>query len=150
MSVPALAELEDLEARMGPLSDPSRAQAALDDASALIRSEADVDWLDDDGVLEAVPPVIVMICCKAAQRALTNPGGVSQESLGSFSQQYANASPDVYLTRAERRLVRRETGSQVIGTIQLESPYQNHVSDIYVPVVGGGEDVPMGPWPETS
>lgn len=150
MTVPALATLEDLEARMGAQADEARALAVLDDASALIRAEAgDEDWLNDDDELEDVPPLIVMICCKVAQRTLGNPGGVSMESLGSFSQQYTNASPDVYLTRAERRLIRRATNSQTIGSIGLTSEHQVN-TDIYVPVYGGGEDIPMGPWPEST
>ena len=62
MSTPTLASLQQLDARFpGGLSDDdtNRALAALDDASAWIRSEAGEDWLDDDGNLETVPAVIV-------------------------------------------------------------------------------------------
>nr|MBP9053017.1 hypothetical protein [Ilumatobacteraceae bacterium] len=80
MDGPALAQLADLEARMGVVADEARARAALDDASALIRSEAGAeDWLDDDGNLEVVPSIVVTVCCKVAQRVLTNPDGVTNE-----------------------------------------------------------------------
>ena len=49
MSDPALASLDDLETRMGSVSDEARALALLDDASALIRAEANYTWIDADG-----------------------------------------------------------------------------------------------------
>lgn len=110
MSLPALADLADLAARLpGGIGndDEPRAQAALDDASALIRAETGETWVTDDDppTLDAVPGVAVTICVAAAKRAFVNPDGVAQESLDGYSTSYRNDSSDVYLTRAERRLL---------------------------------------------
>lgn len=152
MDGPALAQLADLEARMGVVAAAARARAALDDASALIRSEAGAeDWLDDDGNLEVVPSIVVTVCCKVAQRVLTNPDGVTNETIGSFSQSFTSSSSDAYLTKAERRLVRKAAGSSLIGSVELESPYRRYsADDLYVSVAGGGDDLLMGPWPEST
>lgn len=151
MSEPALATLDDLYARMGVVSDEGRARALLDDASALIRAEANYTWLDADGALETVPALIVMVCCKVAERVMSNPEGLSGEAIGGYSAQFSNASSDVYLTKQERRLVRKASGVMAIGTVELESPYKKYdAEDIYMTVAGGGEELPMGPWPEPS
>lgn len=122
MSLPALASLEQLATRLGGIddSDEERAQAALDDASALIRTEAGEDWVTDDDPPELdtdnLPDVIVTVCCAAARRAVTNPDGVTQESLDGYSTSYRNDSADVYLTKAERRLVRGAAGRGALWT----------------------------------
>lgn len=157
MASPALASISDLTARGADVSDSARVQAALSDASAFIRDVASPeDWLDDDGNLEAVPDIIVAICCRAVQRSLDNPLGVTQQSegIGSYNvaQTFGNASPDVYLTKAERNAVRRAAGlSSSLGAVTIESPYAPPAeSDIYLDVVGGGDPIPMGPWPNSS
>ena len=152
MAEPALAQLTDLTARMGDVGGTERALAALADASAIIRAEAGTeDWIDTEGALETVPAIIVTICCKVAQRILTNPDGVTAEGLGSFNQSFTNASSDAYLTKAERRLVRKAAGANPIGSVELESPYRRYsVDDLYVRVDGGGDDLLMGPWPEAT
>lgn len=153
MASPALATTDDLEARGVTTSDASRAQAALDDASAFIRDVASPeDWLDDDGNLETVPDIVVAICCRAVQRSLDNPQAVQAEGIGSYNVTFANSSPDVYLTKAERASIRRAAGlSSSLGAVTIESPYAPPAeSDIYLDVVGGGDPIPMGPWPNTS
>lgn len=153
MASPALATTDDLEARGVNTSDASRAQAALDDASAFIRDVASPeDWLDDDGNLETVPDIIVAICCRAVQRSLDNPQAVQAEGIGSYNVTFANTSPDVYLTRAERASIRRAVGKVSLGAVTIESPYapRTDPDDIYMNVAGGGDPIPMGPWPNTS
>jgi hypothetical protein len=151
MSVSALASLDDLRTRMGSVSDEARALALLDDASALIRAEANYTWIDAEGLDEEVPALILMVCCKVVERVLSNPDGLSGEAIGGYSAQFSNASTDVYLTKQERRLVRKAAGTTPIGTIELQSPYRKYdVEDIYMTVDNGGEELPMGPWPEPS
>lgn len=156
MASPALASISDLTARGVDVSDSARVQAALSDASAFIRDVASPeDWLDDDGNLETVPDIIVAICCRAVQRSLDNPLGVTQQSegIGSYNvaQTFGNASPDVYLTKAERNAVRRAAGlSSSLGAVTIESPYAPPADpDIYLDVAGGGDPIPMGPWPNS-
>jgi hypothetical protein len=146
----ALAELDDLEARMGSLADTPRAQAAIDDASNWIHEATNSVWIADDGTLVAtIPSVALTICCAVARRILTNPDGITSESLGPFSQGQSYASSDVYLTKAETRILRRAAGVG-IGSITLESPYplRAATSEIYVPWVDqDSEQFPMGPFP---
>ena len=151
MSEPTLASLSELEARLGSTPDTVRALALLDDASALIRAEANYTWIDADGEPETVPALIVMVCCKVVERVLSNPEGLSGEAIGGYSAQFSNLSSDVYLTKQERRLVRKASGVMPIGTLELESPYRKYdTEDIYMTVNNGGEELPMGPWPYPS
>ena len=111
--LPALASVEDLEARLGldpdTLQDANlgRARAALADASALVRYEARRTWVDEAGALSVVPDAIVRVVLGAAQRNYTNPDGVIQESAGPFARQLSQESTGVYLTKVEMDIVRR-------------------------------------------
>lgn len=129
MSTPTLASLAQLEARSpGGIApgDQNRALAALDDASAWIRAEAGVDWIDDvTGALETVPPVIVSICCSVARRVLDNPDELTSETVAGWSGTKANASSDTYLTKQERSMIHKvvDGGGGGMVAIPLESPY---------------------------
>lgn len=146
--LPALVSLDDFALRVGGISaaDEDRAQAALDDASALIRAEAGTEtWVDDDGALEAVPDVIVAVCVAAAIRAFRNPDGVRTESIGTYSVAYADTSTAVFLTEGERRIIRRAAGLTGIGSVQLEGEWSVGMDATWVPVDRGGDDFPLGP-----
>lgn len=127
MSTPTLASLQQLDARFpGGLSDDdtNRALAALEDASAWIRAEAGTeDWLDANGVLETVPAVIVSICCAVARRIVDNPAGIMQRSIAGYSEGLTNATTDVYLTKQEKAMIRKVTGTGGLVAVVLESPY---------------------------
>lgn len=110
----AFAEVSDLEARWRPLSTEERARAAvlLEDASSMLR----VELPEIDARLDAVPPTLDagiprMIVCKMVQRAMQSggDGAVSavQQTAGPFSQStsYANPQGDLYLTKAERKML---------------------------------------------
>ena len=151
MASPALASISDLEARMGTIDDVTRAQVALEDASALIRLEAGATWLDTDGELDSVPDMILSLTCKVAARSLRNPDQATNRTIGGYSENYSLVSQEVYLTKAERRLVRKAAGTNPVGSVELETPYRKYdVDDIYMTVTGGGEEIPMGPWPEDT
>ena len=110
----ALAPIEDFADRVpGGIgsADTARAQAMLDDASALIRAEAGMTW---DG--ETVPDVVKTICLSAAKRAFLNPDGINSLSLDGNAATFATGSPDVYLTKAEIRAVRTAAGRSVLWT----------------------------------
>ena len=142
MSTPTLASLQQLDARFpGGLSDDdtNRALAALDDASAWIRSEASEDWLDDDGNLSDVPAVIVSICCAVARRVVDNPAGIMQRSIAGYSEGLSNATTDVYLTKQEKAMIRKAVGAGGITVVPLEGPYTPPWPDADF-VYGGGYD----------
>lgn len=115
MTLPAFADVGALAARIpGGIEDNDRprAQAALDDASALIRAEAGNNWTnDEDTALEDVPDIVVTVCLSAARRAFVNPDGVTAASVGDASQSYSESSLDVYLKASEKALIRRANGS---------------------------------------
>jgi hypothetical protein len=95
------------------VKDPDGALAALDDASALVRAEAGLTWEDSEP-----PGVVLTIVISAALRAVMNPEGVSSLSVGTFSVSYANASPGVYLTQAERSALRRALGHSGVWALR--------------------------------
>jgi hypothetical protein len=145
MSLPALVSLDDFALRVSvSASDEERAQACLDDASALIRAEAgDEDWVDDDGGLETVPDVIAAICVAVAVRAFRNADGVRSETIGNYSVAYADTSTAVFITPGERRMIRRAAGLTGISSVSLEGEWAINPA-VYVPVEGGGDDFPLG------
>ena len=147
-----LASLAALEARLGVTlagADLDRATAALDDASALIRAEASTDWVDDEGALADVPAIVEAVALAVAYRAFRNPDGVTQTSLGDASVAYdrGTAQAAVYLTRDERRAIRRAAGTTAVGAIELASPWSMPANDYAVAVAGGGDPIPIGPFP---
>lgn len=127
----AFATTEDLEARWRPLSTAEKATAAvlLGDASAMIRAECP----DIDARLVAVPPATVpeldptvprMVVCAVVKRAMLAsaasdgaPVTAVQQTAGPFSQSLTMANPtgDLYLTRAEKRVL--GCGAQTATTI---------------------------------
>lgn len=116
--LPALATIEDMEARIGhPITDPAeraRAQALLDDASSLVRFVANQDWMDDTfdpPVIGVVPDVVTSITCAAALRGWYNPAGIESAQLGAVSVRYGGA----WLSGSEREALAmwsRNTGLQ--------------------------------------
>jgi len=149
MSLPALATLDQLAVRV-TVSDDDRAQAALVDASVEIRSIAGVSFVTDDvldftGYPSWAEDALVKVCCSAAARALANPEGLAQqaETIGaySYSSGFANASPDVYLTANEKRLVRRAAGRTGLGTITTTTGYDDCDTQ-YIAVSPPGEPMP--------
>lgn len=117
--LPALAPLDALKARLALTldeADEPRAQAALDDASALIRAEAGgTTWVDDDGELleNEVPDIVVTLTLKVAKRSIVNPDDVAQEGAGSYTVSFR----EVYLTSDEKRLIRQAAGVAPHGGI---------------------------------
>lgn len=155
-----LASLEALSTRLGispPLdaetADGARAAAALDDASAMVRAEAGLDWLDgeeEDTLDPLLPDIVVSITLAAAARTYRNPDGFSQASTGDVSISYSREqqSSSVYLTKSEVRAIRRAAGRSSVGSLALESGFMPESADAYwVPVSNGGDPLPLGPWP---
>jgi hypothetical protein len=111
--LPALVTVPLLEARLGLDPDSlvdgeyARAQAALDDASALVRLEARQTWYDTVTDTVLAPDVIVRVVLAVAQRVFTNPDSTVQETVGPFSRRLSEVGLGPYLTEAELALVRR-------------------------------------------
>lgn len=105
----AYATVAELESRLGRTvtgDEALRALAALDDASALVRSAAaPVDWPDPVDV----PDIVKTVTLAAAARVMHNPRGVTQASTGDASVSYSGERTGgaAYLSQAERDQVRR-------------------------------------------
>lgn len=55
-----------------------------------------------------IPDYVLAVVLRACARVIANTGGVTQESLGSYSVTYANATADgSHVTKAERGMLRR-------------------------------------------
>jgi hypothetical protein len=116
-----LASFSDLATRMGPVADVARAEAALDDASALIHLVSRNAWVDGGVLVDDVPGVVKAVCCSAARRVLENPLGVSNqtETIANFShsETFVATSNDVYLTKQEITRIRQAAGLFGVGTV---------------------------------
>lgn len=133
MSLPALATIEDLEARFGEtIANTTQATARLEDASAIVRAFAGRTWVDDEGELSGVPDGIPGVVASMVERATRNPEGAtqSQEVVGPFSLNRSfgpDASARLYLTQMEKLVIRDAVGSRGIGIMavtrgDLETP----------------------------
>lgn len=115
-----LADITDIEARLGRTfsgEEHTRVEALLDDASALVRDEAGITWIDPGtGLLTTVPGSIRAVVLRSVERAVRNPQGFSAESAGDYSYQRTNVEPGVYLTDSERQIIRRATGRTGLWT----------------------------------
>jgi phage gp36-like protein len=158
----SLASISDLQARHD-VTDEVRAQAALDDASNLIAAETHNSWavgvaplgavnshlvpLDVDGLLTAVPSIVVTVCCAVAARALRNPLGVLSEQIDDYTVRHADAGTGVYLTKAERRMLatlRTASGLSSIGVTRDIPGSATTYLDTYYPSLGrAGEPIPF-------
>jgi hypothetical protein len=111
----AYADVEQLAARWRPLTDQAEvdmAEILLEDASVQIRSEVpDLKVRIEGGDSDLLAAVIRVECAmvKRAMNAGDEGFGVTstQETQGPFSRtfQYSNPMGDLYLTKAERRLL---------------------------------------------
>lgn len=153
MTLPALATLEEFAVRLPGVfdeeSDGARAQAALDDASALIRSVAGATWTTTDDEDETIvdpdmPDIVRTVCIACARRVFNNPDGIRSESVGGYSASLADSSADVYLTKAESAHIRRaagRTGAWSLPTTRTTSD----ADDLYLDVEPAGEPMPYLP-----
>lgn len=112
--MPALASVQDIEARLGRVvagDELGRVVALLDDASALVRDEAGVTWIaPTTGALLTVPESVRVVVLRVVERAIRNPQGFSAESAGDYSYQRTGVEPGVYITDREQKIIRRAVG----------------------------------------
>lgn len=130
MTRPALASIDDLEDRLGEtVGSEAQAQARLEDASAIVRAFARKTWLNaEETDLEGVPADIPGVVAQMVERASRNPSGATQEAAGPFSRSFGpDAAQRLYLSAADKLVIRAAVGSTGIGTIAttrgpLETP----------------------------
>lgn len=155
-----LATVASLETRLGldvgALSgaDLQRAVDALDDASVLVRAEAGMTFLADDGVTVDAPDVIVTIARRVALRQYRNPDGYSSEGVGSgaYTYRYADDETSAYLTDAEIRQIRQAVATLkgstgFTGSTRTPSAYDDPTSTtLWAPTVFDGVAMAPVPW----
>jgi hypothetical protein len=149
--LPALASVSELEARLGldpnalTGADKSRAQAALDDVSTLVRFESRKDWVDKiTGKLVTVPIVLGRITLGAALRAWRNPEGLTTETAGPFTRTIKDTEIGSLLTEPEKVIIRRFR--PVINQLwtQPTTRQENADSTLFLEDQFGAELFPIG------
>lgn len=117
-----LITLEQLTARFAAwgLQLPDDPSTLIEDASAVVGHVAETDFED-----VTVPGVIVTIVAQVIRRALENPGELTGEQIGAYGWQNQHAGAPtgaaMYLTRAERKMVREAAGRPAVRTIHAET-----------------------------
>ena len=124
MALPALVELEGLDARGVDVSDSARALAAIEDASALIHHSTGNRWVVDDAIDAAMPPVVRTIAYRVIGRALSNPDNLESSQIGPFQESYRASDGGMYLTAGEKDMLRNSTGTTSgLSVIRIEAPW---------------------------
>lgn len=151
----AYAGVDDLAARWRPLTDPDeieRAEILLEDASVQIRAEVpDLKARIESGDADLLSAAIRVECAmvKRAMTAGDDGFGVTstQETQGPFSRtfQYSNPMGDLYMTKAERRLL-TNGGAQRAFTIDQSGDGRMYILDelAYVRFVSRNADGLVG------
>jgi hypothetical protein len=132
MSLPSLAPVSALEVRLGVASgslsgaDLARAQACLDDVSALVREAVGRDFVDEiDELTDTIPAAVVTVTVQAALRGYRNPDGLASESIGSGAYAYSfgtDAQAGIYLSAAEVEIVRKAVRGTSGSTYSIGTP----------------------------
>lgn len=131
-------------------ADEARADAVLEDASALVRAEAGKTWVTGDALDTDLPDVIVSIVIACAKRAFVNPEDLESVGVDGHTARFR----DVYLTKNERRLVRQaagRTGLWTQSTTRLDDAGTPDVPYVYLDVeyVDGADPAEPIPWDST-
>jgi hypothetical protein len=149
MALPPLATIDEFNALIvgdvKPGDDTDRANALIAAASSLVRFEAGTNWVDEAGLLTAVPDVAVTITLAAATRAWYNPAQISSQQLGAASVRYG----DVWLTTKESDRLNLLSGKRGLTSVELTGGFGFERDSLYgwAPVdYGGGADYSAADW----
>ena len=118
MTLPALATVGDLEGRLAEsVPNETQAEALLSYASALVRAYTGKTFVDDAGTLiDPLPDGVAQVTVEMVFRAVTNPGGYTQETTGPFTVSFGSAAAQrLYLTAADKSILgARGTGGLTV------------------------------------
>jgi hypothetical protein len=133
-----IAELEARTRKTYADTALAQANAAIADASALVRLIADgADFHDDADALdlpEAIRPVVVAMVRRALEVPAGAAAGLTAEMVGAYSWQAAGGgsgsgvsssgpAASLYATRREVRIIRKAAGLSSLRSVPIESPY---------------------------
>lgn len=159
--LPSLADLEAFKQWPGvnvPAGKDESAQAVLDAASAIVRSEAGQDWVSDGSpqtLSDDLPDIVPVIVVTMSARVWNNPNGFIQRSTGPFSGSYAQwAALGLVLTDQEKAQLVPASGAKRPGLWTLSTTRGDipdtksvvcgygQVAAEYLPVDPQGKDMP--------
>lgn len=110
MALPSFASVTDLQSAM-QVDDQSAAVAALGFVSTAIRATTGEAWVDDDGALVTMTPLVAdllrTVTIEATRRRILNPDGATQrsEGLGPFTETSTVEEGRLYFTKVEREML---------------------------------------------
>ncbi|MEV4443607.1 hypothetical protein AB0K09_32365 [Streptomyces sp. NPDC049577] len=118
-----LADLADLERRYGGTltgAEREQAEAALDDASAIVRAHGNPSWgAVVDGRLRPVPAAVKAIVLAVAERRVRNPEGFVSESAGEYSYRMPEqGAVGGSLSKGEQLLIERLSGRSAMRSLE--------------------------------
>lgn len=129
MALISLADFTDRYEKTLDVEGEARVATLIDDASALVVQTVNDSDVTDVWKADGAPSAVVPVLVSMVRRAIDNPEGVSQKSVGDASMSWGSSrggssrpSEALYLTTNERRIVRRAAGTDHTS-MTLESPY---------------------------
>lgn len=120
MAIEAFATVDDLEARWRPLTEDEAAVAGslLVDASVYIMQTMTAAGVSYDNPDEVLSAALTSVTCSMVKRSMNQPNGYTglsqytQSAIGySETMSYTNPNGDIYMTKAEKRLLGLGLGS---------------------------------------
>lgn len=142
MSLLPLVEFDDFDIRVGPIgeTETARAEALLDDVSALVRKRAGQTWEDPDDVPDDVRAIVFAV----AGRAWRSQDGAVAHTIGSYSESFSrDGVQGIFLTDIEEKVLadyRTTTGLWTLRTTRSDFD----CIDTYIDVVDS-EPIPFLP-----
>jgi hypothetical protein len=132
-----LITVEQLEARLKQEftgTALTQVQGLIADASALVRLVARTDFAT------SVPATIVTVVAQMVRRALENPEERTGENIGAYGYQAmgqltASSGGAIYVTRAERRIIREAAGRPAVIGISGDTGLLDPLSSDTEPIV---------------
>jgi len=129
--------------------DEERAQANLDDASALIRAYCGLDWMTEDGdgepILDVVPDAVVSVTLQVAARLYTNPKGYASEQIGQYSYRIgaSEVNSGLSLTPSEKQMLTMTLGTN-IHSVKMTREGLHGSTTFYLHDEAGFDPIPYG------
>lgn len=143
MPLPLLATAEALAGWLGVEFDDDEAEQAevvLAHASAAVRNEAGVNWVDADGELTELPVGIAELVVRVAARWRDNPTGLRSESTGPLRAEFDGLE----LTEAERAAIARAMRKPTSGLFVIETTRSDpETATVFLDVEPAGEKMPF-------
>lgn len=130
-----LITIAELQARTGQTyagTELAKANAAIEDASALVRQIGESEFHDVAAALdlpEAIRPVVVAMVRRALEVPTGAAAGMTAEMVGAYSWQAGGGgdssgpAASLYATKREIRIIRKAAGVSTLKSIPIESPY---------------------------